>query len=86
MWTFQAESRKKARKLVSERLMGSSPFRLRQSARTEKASKHKAFSMNALCLTFLRKIFRFSKLPFSVFALALEQLFRQSEEVERPLF
>jgi hypothetical protein len=35
--------------------------------------------MNALCLTFLRKIFRFSKLQFSVFVLALEQLFRQSE-------
>ena len=25
MWTFQTESRKKARKLVVERLMGSSP-------------------------------------------------------------
>ena len=28
MRTFQAESRKKARKLIAERLMGSSPFRL----------------------------------------------------------
>jgi hypothetical protein len=28
VWTFQAESRKKARKLIVERLIGSSPFRL----------------------------------------------------------
>ena len=55
--------------------------KVRQSVRTEKASKHKAFSMFALCFFFcIFYIFNLLLFIFSFFTLAVEQLFLQSEK------